>query len=345
MFTRTLAFFAALGTSTFIALPGAAAPASVAHGHVQGRSGAPLAHAFVRQEGGLSASFTDGRGDFSLALDPDAPMTLLVTAPGRIPAEVAVDSLGQPIVLPPAEVVAPPTSTPPLVPVKPALARPIDSSFALRGDYRSLDYVAQNRNSVTGAVDGEVGMNLALRRKNWIVQVDGMRYRPAIRVPSLSTTGTSTFAPEALEGTLALGYLFHPGFDIGPYLVGYGRSSSSFSNGAQYTGTALDWNDSRWSAGVGAQAGGWLYRPWHLEADGRIEGYLLTNDRLSGGAVPAQLSALHGLKGQVQVGWEFMPQVRLQVGYQHELWRAWGYAEDSDIWSVGLGYFPGSPRS
>lgn len=339
-FAALLSLLVALG----LARPAMAAD-RVVHGHVQARSGAPIDQVFVRQEGGLTSTFTDAHGNFALPVDPQAPDTLLLTAPDRVPARIAFSAADRPVVLALAPMVSPPTTVPPAVSIAPAQADVLDSGFALRGDYRTNDYVAQGANSVSGAVDGELGMNLALREGDWLLEADAMRNRPSVHVPGLSTDGQSTFAPEALEGTLDLGYLFHPaGLDVGPYLVGYGRSASSFANGAQYTGTALDWNDSRWSAGLGGQIAGWIYRPWHLEGLGRIEGYLLTNDRLSGGNVPAQLSALHGAKAEVQLGWEFMPQVRLQVGYQHELWRAFGYAEDADIWTVGLGYYPGSPR-
>lgn len=324
-------------TVALVALAGPALAATQATGRVQDASGKALPHVYVHQLGGVTATFTDEQGNFRLDLDPKAGTRLILSAPGYQGVEIDAAQLRAPVTLKPAPLV-----TAPKAPAAPEAAPTsgFASGYGLRYGWRNQT-LASSGNSVGGLINNELGLNARIRQDAWVWGLDAYRNRAAVSLPSL-TAGT-TFTPETVQAELSLGYLFGSGsLEVVPRLTALYRSVTANTQGAAYSGTPLDYDETRQAVGLGAAVGYRLMPGLDCLVEGDYFPGLLTSETLK--EAPSQLSGLQGLKVGLKLGYALVPGLQLQAGYQHESWGATNYAQDADVVLLGIVSRPAEVR-
>lgn len=318
-----------------LAVAGAAAAAQTqATGHVQDASGKALPHVYVHQLGGVTSTFTDDQGNFRLDLDPKAGGRVLLSAPGYRGVEIDAQALKTPVTLQPAPVVTAPEATLPQQATEPSV---FASELGLRYGYRN-QATAASGNRVEGAINNELGLSAHLRQDRVLWGFDAYRNRAAVAVSGLETTVN----PETVQAALSLGcVLGSPGLELAPRLTALYRSVHANNQGAAYTGTALDYDESRQALGVGAAVGTSL-GGLEVMLDADYFPSFLTYSSLK--EAPSQLSGLQGLEAGLKLGYTVVPGLQLQVGYRHETWGATGYAQDADVVLLGVASRPAEVR-
>lgn len=310
-----------------LAFAGAATAAQQVTGRVLDASGKALPHVYVHQLGGMTSTFTDDQGNFRLDLDPKAGNRLLFGAPGYRGIEVDAGALKQPVVLQKAPIVTGPAV--PAAPEAPA-GSVFGSELGVRYGTRHQS-VGANGNGVAGPINNELGLTARLRQGDVLWGFDAFRNRAAIALADLN----ATVAPETVQAELSLGcVLGGPALEIAPRLTALYRSVTANSQGAAYTGTPLDYDESRQALGLGVSLGTTLGARFEATLDADYFPSFATHSSLKD--APAQLAGLQGLKAGVTLGYALVPGLQVQAGYQHETWGATGYAQDADVVRLGL---------
>ncbi|HEY9855572.1 MAG TPA: carboxypeptidase-like regulatory domain-containing protein [Stenomitos sp.] len=309
----------ALGSAAYAAAPQVT-------GHVQDASGKALAHVYVHQLGGVTSTFTDDQGNFRLDLDPKAGNRVILSAPGYRGVELEAGALKSAVTLQPAPVVTAPTAS---APVEAAPATVFASGLGLRYGWRNQSTSA-NGNTVAGTINHELGLSARLRQGTVLWGLEAFRNRAAVSVPNMETT----FSPETVQTELSLGcVLGSTGLEIAPRVTGLYRSAHANTQGAAYSGTPLDFDETRQAVGVGA-AVGTTFGAWEATLEGDYYPSFLTWSSLKD--APSQLVGMQGLKAGLKLGYSIVPGLQLQAGYQHESWGATGFAQDADVILLGV---------
>lgn len=326
--STTAAVVLALGAAAYAAAPQVT-------GHVQDASGKALPHVYVHQLGGVTSTFTDDQGNFRLDLDPKAGTRVLMSAPGYQGVELDAGQLKSAVTLKPAPVVTVPAAA---VPPEAEATRPIASHLGVRYGWRNQTTGA-NGNGVSGAINNELGLSARLRQDHVLWGLEAFRNRASVAVPAMG----ATFTPETVQAELSLGcVLGGPALEIAPRLSALYRSVHANTQGAAYTGTPLDYDETRQAVGVGVAVGTMLGDRLEVTLDGDYYPGFLTFGSLK--EAPAQLAGLQGLKAGLKLGYTLVPGLQLQAGYQHESWGATGYAQDADVVLVGVASRPAEVR-
>ncbi|HEY9765373.1 MAG TPA: carboxypeptidase-like regulatory domain-containing protein [Chroococcales cyanobacterium] len=315
---------------------GLAAQAAIPVGLVQDPAGKPLAHVYVRQEGSLTSSFTDEQGKFRLFLDPRIGSRLVLSAPDYQPIEVDAEHLGAPLTLQPSRVVTVPEAG-----TTSALPRPglYAGSFGLRYGLRNQS-LAYAGNTVNGTINNELGFSGRARLGDWLWSLEADRFRGAVALPELTSDGGATFSPETIEAMLSLGYV-QPAFggEIAPYLAAIYRDVHANSGGVAYTGTPLDWDQSRQTVGIGASYSKSLLPDLFGTCD--FSYYPAFSAFASLARAPYQFSGLQGSQARFELATPIVPGIQVKLRFAHESWGANRYSEDANVLLLGISSHPG----
>lgn len=318
------------------------AMASAAHaaalqvtGHVQDASGKALPHVYVHQLGGVTSTFTDEAGNFRLDLDPKAGSRVLLSAPGYRGVEVDARELKTPVTLTPAPQVTVPSAA---SPAEPEAGSAFPSALGVRYGWRNQS-LGSSGNAVAGPINNELGLFARLRQANVLWGLEAFRNRASVSVPGLNTT----FTPETTQAELSLGcVLGAPSLEVAPRLTALYRSVLANTQGAAYTGTPLDYDETRQAVGLGIALASTLGSGLEATLEADYYPSFLTFNTLKD--APGQLTGLQGVKAGLKVGYTLVPGLQVQAGYQHESWGATGYAQDADVVLVGVASRPAEVR-
>ncbi|MBO9540486.1 hypothetical protein J7643_07845 [bacterium] len=216
----------------------------------------------------------------------------------------------------------------------------LGNAFGLRYQYRTFN-AAESGNGVAGAIDNGLGLRWQGRWENWLWRLDGTRDRANVRLAdgfSPLSPDATVASPETFETSLSLGRVWHVAGAAAwaPYLSLDYRSLQAHNSGSRYTGTALDFDQTWLAPGVGVAAEWAIHPRLVLSAD--VAWYPVAAVTMA--QAPANLTGTWGLKPGVSLGFGVAPGIRLEAAYLHDLWRADGFALDSDAITLGLASHP-----
>lgn len=296
-------------------------------GRATAPDGSPLAGVLVQQLGGVSSAITDDQGRFALRLDPAARSTLTFSAVGYLPVEVPLARAAT-VALRPVPVYRPG--------FKPIAAESQQHDAAFFDTQIGLLYRTRYQ-SVTGRsrlVEGWANNDLAafarLRAKPVVIGLEGFRFKAPLTIGPLPTQPSPQPGVETTQWSAWLGVPFSVAeFELLPQ-VGYLTSYWMPSNlGMPWTGTPLDFNQTRQGVGLGIE-GGRAFGPFDLTARATVVPTLTTV--LSG--APYSVGDLRWAEVGVGAGFEVFPGLRLGINAA----RQWNTGTDLDEFAnvVGL---------
>jgi hypothetical protein len=216
----------------------------------------------------------------------------------------------------------------------------LGNAFGVRYLYRTFN-AAENGNGVSGAIDNGLGLRWQGRWDHWLWRLDGERDRANLRLAdgfSTLSPDATIASPESFETSLSLGRVWNlmGAAAWAPYLTLDYRSLQANNTGARYTGTAFDFNQTWLSPGVGLACDWALHPRLVLSAD--VAWYPVSAVTMTG--APKNLTGAWGLKPSLALGFSPTPGIRVEAAYRHDLWRASGFALDSDVMTFGLSSHP-----
>lgn len=216
----------------------------------------------------------------------------------------------------------------------------LGNSFGLRYQYRTFN-AAERGNGIAGNVDNGLGLRWQGRWEKWLWRVDGERDRANLRLAdglSPLNPDATVASPETFETNLSLGRVWNvaEAAAVAPYLAVDYRSLQANNSGARYTGTALDYNQIWLAPAVGLAAEWAIHLRLVLAAD--VAWYPVAAVTMPDAAY--NLTETWGLKPSVSLGYSIVPGIRFEAAYRHDLWRASGFALDSDVVTLGLSSRP-----
>lgn len=315
-----------------VAAPAIAAPAEASFsGKVMGPDGKPLSSVFVQQQGAINSAISDEKGNFTLKLDPKGRQVLVFTAVGFVGQEVAATS-AQSVTLRPVPAYRPTFTTAPAQAV--AVGNAVfDTQVGLSYGLRNQLVNTGNR-SVDGlAVNGLV-TDARYRAGDTVFGLSGYRIKAPILISPLSTQPSTTPSVDHSEWNLSAGYTARmAGVDFLPQLV-YTNSFITPSYSSPWTGTPMDFSQSRHALAIGLEAG---KRFGDLEVIGRGKLPVL---RSTTSSAPYNLGDVSWGDVGLLLGYTVMPGLRLDLTATQQWVGATNTYESSQIYGVGFSYHP-----
>ncbi|MBO9539636.1 hypothetical protein J7643_03485 [bacterium] len=314
------------------ATPAIAAPAEApVTGKVMGPDGKPLASVFVQQQGAISSAITDEKGSYSLKLDPKGRQVLVFTGVGFIGQEVPADR-AQSVTLRPMPAYRPTFSSAPRQEVAVGNAlfdTQIGLGYGLRGQQ-----VNTGGRTVDGlAVNGLIA-DARYRVSDAVFGLSGYRVKAPINLAPLTTQPAVAPSVDYSEWSLSAGYTVRmAGLDFLPQLV-YTNSFITPSYTTPWTGTPMDFAQSRHALAVGLEAG---KRFGNLEVIGRGKLPLLRSVTSS---APYNLGDVTWGDVGLLLGYNVVPGLRLDLTATQQWGGATNTYESSQLYGIGLSYHP-----
>ncbi|HEY9899440.1 MAG TPA: carboxypeptidase regulatory-like domain-containing protein [Pantanalinema sp.] len=314
------------------AAPAIAAPAEAPlSGKVQGPDGKPLSSVFVQQQGAISSAITDEKGAFSLKLDPKGRQVLVFTAVGFVGQEVAADR-AQSVTLRPVPAYRPTFAKAP--------AQEVAVGNAIFDTQVGLGYALRNQLVNTGgrtveglAVNGLVA-DARYRVSDAVFGVSGYRVKAPIQVSPLTTQPNPAPSVDHSEWSLSAGHIVRAaGIDFLPQLV-YSNSFIAPGYATPWTGTPMDFSQSRHALALGLEAG---KRFGDLEVIGRGKLPLLKSVTSS---APYALGDVTWGDVGILLGYNVMPGLRLDLTATQQWAGATNTYESTQLFGIGLSYHP-----
>ncbi len=332
------------GLPALVGLPALAAPAAQSRpvssqeqtrfeGRATAPDGAPVAGVLVQQLGGIASAITDDQGRFVLRLEPGARSALTFSAVGYLPREVPLNQAMSVSLRP--------------VPIYRPGFKPLVSEAEQRPDRfydTQLGVMYRTRyQSVTGRsrlVEGWANNDLAgyarVRAEPLVLGLEGFRFKAPVTIGPLTAQPAPQPAVETTQWSAWLGYPFEVAeFELLPQ-IGYTTSYWVPNNlGTPWTGTPLDYNQTRQGVGIGIEAG----RAFGcLDLTGRIAVIPALGTVLSG--APYSVGDLRSAELGLGAGYQVVPGLRLGVNAA----RQWDSGTDLDEWAnifgVSVTYLP-----
>lgn len=322
--------------------PAATLPATATGLVVDAISGQPLTGVLVQQDGAVTSAFTQQDGTFRLLLERNGAPRLTFSAIGYEPAAAPVGT-GEALRVS-LSAISGYVPASPMLPAAPvgqsALDTvPLDSGLVFAYRLRQ-QAVASGAARYEGNATNDYRLGLRFRLRPALFDVEGAHFETPIDVAGLDRVSNPAFRPSTWQAGARAGLLtplFHPDLEVAGQL-GY-RWSNTVPNNADvpYTGSDIDWEQSRHAFGPVASL---AWRPGrgrlHLEATYGYYPWVRTTAESPGKPFAEQvLTDLRGL-----VGYEVVPGMRVGLGYQADHWS--GTGEDiSRMLSIQLHYTPG----
>lgn len=302
-------------------------------GRVLGEAGQPLSQVFVQQQGSLATAFTDDQGRFTLTLDPNGRKTLELSAVGYQSKVISVEAAGaKAITLEPIPTYQP--SYAPAVPERIAPEIPLmDTQVGLAYRLRNLT-VAHRGQRVEGSVDNELFAQGQLRRGHALLGLEAYRFKVPTTVPN--TQPSSPVAhPEVTDMKLRGGLVFgNRAWEVAPSLALFQENVTPNNSEVPYTGTLLDFTQTRRGVGVSVPA---ILGLGRLELLGEAAYFPWTWVTLDG--APYSVGSSSRVDVRLGVGYRIMPSLRADLNVTRHMWRG-GFEQTSDVVGLGLTYRP-----
>lgn len=302
-------------------------------GRVLGEGGQPLSQVFVQQQGSLATTFTDDQGRFTLALDPNGRKTLELSAVGYQSRIVTTEAAGARAIT--LELI--PTYQPSYAPVVPERIAPeiplMDTQVGLAYRLRNLT-VAHQGQRVEGSVDNELYAQGQLRRGSALFGLEAFRFKAPTTVPN--TQPSSPLArPEVTDVKLRGGLAFGTAaWEVAPSLALFQENVTPNNGGIPYTGTLLDFSQTRRGLGLSVPA---IVSLGRIELLGEAAYFPWTWVTLDG--APYSVGSSNRVDLRWGVGYRVTPVVRADLSVTRHMWRG-GFEQTSDVLGLGLTYRP-----
>lgn len=314
------------------AAPAIAAPAEgTFSGKVMGPDGKPLSSVFVQQQGAINSAISDDKGNFTLKLDPKGRQVLVFTAVGFVGQEVSAAS-AQSVTLRAVPAYRPTFSGAPAQDVAVGNAvfdTQVGLGYGLRGQQ-----VTTGARTVDGVAINGIVADARYRTGDVVLGLSGYRIKAPILLSPLTTQPTSVPSVDHSEWNLSAGYTLRAaGVDFLPQLV-YTNSFITPSYTTPWTGTPMDFSQSRHAIALGLEAG---KRFGDLELIGRGKLPVL---RSTTSSAPYNLGDVRWGDVGLLVGYNVMPGLRLDLTATQQWAGPANTYESTQIYGVGLSYHP-----
>jgi hypothetical protein len=324
------------------AAPSQALPATATGFVADAQTGQPLAGVLVQQEGAVTSAFTQADGSFRVLLERGGAPRLVVSAVGYEPLTVPVgDGQALRVRLAGISGFVPASPMLPASPVGQSAAETVPLNTGLIFAYRLRQQTLQSGAAkVDGLVSNDFRLGMRFRLRPALFEAEGAHFETPIDVAGLERSQNPAFRPSTWQAGARAGLLFplfHPDLEVAG-LLGY-RWSNTVPNNADvpYTGSAIDWEQTRHAVGPVALV---AWRPgrgrFHAEASYGYYPFVRTTAEAPGAPFADQrLSDLRAV-----LGFELVPGMRLGLGYQQEDWMGSG-SDASKMLSLQIHYTPG----
>lgn len=316
-----------------LSVPAYAAPAEPSvSGKVLNAQGMPLANVFVQQQGGIASAISDERGSFTLKLDPNGRMALVYSAVGYVTAEVPAGQAGTVILQPvpsyrPAFVMVQSVATP-------VETRLFDTGLSLSYGVRQQQTTYSNRN-VEGWANNEIQGEARYRVGDVALGLKGFRNKVPVTISGLATQPASLPTVETSQVNASLGYAFTAfAHEIMPQLVYSNYFVAPSNAGTPWTGTPLDYTQTRQALGVALDVGHRM-GPWDLIGNGVWLPYTIS---LTG--APYTLENVGWNELGLTIGYNAAPGLRLDLSYRRQFAAGTSYGDWANIYGLGISYHP-----
>ncbi|MBU6428110.1 MAG: hypothetical protein KGR26_03795 [Cyanobacteria bacterium REEB65] len=310
----------------------AIAPLVIA-GEVLGPDGAPVDGAFIHLSDGVSSAITGSTGKFELTPDSGEGGRLVVTAVGFQTAEVPLARWSVVHLVPQPSYQ--PAIVPPPSPFEIGGSHVFDTQIA--GAYR-LRYqsLAANGRGVQGWANNEYAIAARYRAGNVVLGLEGYRLRAPLTLSGASVQPSSTPEVEQDAWNLSLGYDFEAiGLEILPELVFANDYFVPTNGGTPWTGTPLDFDQTRTAGVVGLEIGRRL-GPLVAALHGQTS--IAENTTLLGAPYAATNARLSEVG--LDLGYTIFPGLRADLTYARTLATGTQLDEWADVLGLGLTYLP-----
>lgn len=303
-------------------------------GRVVGEKGQPLAQVFVQQQGSLATAFSDDQGRFTLTLDANGRRAVELSAIGYQSKVVSIDLLSAR----PVQLEQTPAYQPTYAPVLPARigyhAPLLDTQVGASYQLRELDLSHQGQ-KVEGWIDNELAAHGQLRRGQALIGLEASRYKVPTTLPN-SPSSMPVARPEVTDVKLRGGMAFgNDLIEVAPSLSVFQQNVTPGNNGVPYTGTLLDFSQTR--RGIGLAVPG-VVALGRVELLGEASWYPWTTITLEGAPYTVDSTQRFDLK--LGLGYRVTPSVRAELNFANQLWRRGSFQETSNVWGLGLTYRP-----
>ena len=305
-------------------------------GRVLGPHDAPVAGAFIQVADGVSSAISGPDGRFELQARLSEGRTLIVTAVGFETARVLV-SRAATIVLAPLPTYRPAIIPPPYRRAA-ADSRVFDTQVAAayRTRYQSF---ASNGKGVSGWADNEFGIDARYRAANWVFGLAGFRNKVPFTIAGLSPQPSSAPEIEQSAWSLSAGHVFSVAhLEFLPQLVLSNRYSVPSSSGTPWTGTPLDFSQTRLAGDVAFDVG---YRLGPVVAILHGARSFAEATSLSGAPYPATDVGMN--EAGIDLGYTIMPGLKVDLSYLRTFdvgVPGTHLDEWADVMGLGLTYLP-----
>lgn len=304
----------------------------------------PISGVLVQQEGAVTSVFTQPDGTFRVLLERGAGNRLTISGVGYDAVNAPIgDGQNVNVKLTLLAGFVPSAPLLPNVPIGQSTADTAPLNTGLIFAYRLREQTtASGAASYSGLISNDFRLGARFRLRPYLIDAEGSHNQTGIDVTGLDRSANPAFRPSTYQAGLRVGALmplFSPDLEIAGQL-GY-RWTNTVPNNADvpYTGSPLDWEQTRHALGPVATI---AWRPgrgkFHAEGSVGYYGVVASASRSLG--TPFANQSL--LDTRAILGYELVPGMRLGLGYQYDNWMGNGNGSDTaHIGSLQLHYTPG----